>query len=142
MLLTPAESYVVGVSEPSVSVRWASADYRRLDQGYEISMDVGLGSSADSHWVDDMRRDLPARLGSLLGVPLSKVVFHLKRQGPDGNVAGLMLVAPASVFGVTPSAFRRAVTEALTESMKAAEQEQARDDAVRAGWLAAVRDGG
>lgn len=123
-------------------MRWASADYRRLDHGYEISMDVGLDSSANSHWVEEMRRDLPARLDSLLGVPLSKVVFQLKRQDPDGNVAGLMLVAPAAVFGVAPSAFRRAVTEALTESMEAAQREHARDDAVRAGWLTAVRDGG
>jgi nicotinamide mononucleotide (NMN) deamidase PncC len=130
------------MSEPSISVQWATADLKRSDHGYRISLDLALASSVDQQHMHDMQRGLSARLASTLGVQITGVVFGLKERGPSGDLVGLAFVAPASVFDIAPSAFRRAVTDALNQSMEAASQQRVEDDAARTGWLAAVRDAG
>jgi hypothetical protein len=66
----------------------------------------------------------------------------MQHRGPGGDLAGLVFVAPASVFEIPPPAFRRAVTDALNQAMETALRQHAQDDAAQTGWLAAVRDAG
>lgn len=120
----------------------ASVDFKRLDHGYRISLDVALATSVDQQRMHDTQRGLSARLASMLGVQVTGVVFELKERGPGGDLVGLEFLAPASVFDIAPPAFRRAVTDALNQSMEAASQQRAEGDAARTGWLAAVRGAG